>query len=378
MQRRILYTVPALTMGGVASVLDALVRGASGAGYEVHVAYYEKADADFAASLSEAAEVHYAGTSCRLPLLRPALIARRIGALVSDLRPQLVHAHSFDADLLSARALAGLPVPFLVSCHTFSYVRTARSLRKAYARFAPRITSFVAVSEALAAALKTVPELASRPVAVIHNAASARFFEPLPPEGRASFRSRLGVGEDEILIGYVANFHPGKRHSLLSEAFCRMKAKNVRLAFMGMELDAGAAGLARDALRKHGQLERCAFISDSSDSHAFLQACDIYAHPSSSEAFSVALAEAAASGLPIAAMNVGGNPELAIEGRNALLCGPEDAGCLAGALDKLAADAALRNSMGAASREIAAERAHPVTQMRKYLELYGELSGRQS
>ncbi|MBV9603900.1 MAG: glycosyltransferase family 4 protein, partial [Solirubrobacterales bacterium] len=71
------------------------------------------------------------------------------------------------------------------------------------------------------------------------------------------------------------------------------------------------------------------------------------------EPFGVAVREAAAAGLPIVCSRVAGAAgDVAIEGRNAILVDPRDPEEVAGALQRLVADPALRARMGAESRAI--------------------------
>ncbi len=64
------------------------------------------------------------------------------------------------------------------------------------------------------------------------------------------------------------------------------------------------------------------------------------------------LLEAAALGRPIVATDVPGTRSIARQGENALLVRPDDAAALAGALETMARDEALRRRFGAASRRI--------------------------
>jgi glycosyltransferase involved in cell wall biosynthesis len=58
--------------------------------------------------------------------------------------------------------------------------------------------------------------------------------------------------------------------------------------------------------------------------------------------------EAMAAGLPVAAFRSGGTPEMVLDGESGLLVDVGDVEGLAGAMARLAGDAALRASMGAA------------------------------
>jgi colanic acid/amylovoran biosynthesis glycosyltransferase len=81
--------------------------------------------------------------------------------------------------------------------------------------------------------------------------------------------------------------------------------------------------------------------------------------------------EAMATGLPVVATTVTGNPEIVDHGVNGLLVEPEDVPALAGALARLLQDQALRQQMGAAARqkvEQAFDVRRNVTQLRQWFD----------
>lgn len=101
--------------------------------------------------------------------------------------------------------------------------------------------------------------------------------------------------------------------------------------------------------------ERITFHGAVSHDHLgdFYSRADIFAFPSLYEGFGIVLAEAMHAGLAIVATRTGATNEIVIEGENALIVPPADSGALAGALRRLAADAALREAFGRRSRELA-------------------------
>ena len=87
-----------------------------------------------------------------------------------------------------------------------------------------------------------------------------------------------------------------------------------------------------------------------------LAAADVYAFPSRHEGFPVALVEALAAGLPPAAAAAPGVPDILGTGTLATCMVPiEDAGALATTLGRLLDDRELRECLGAAARQRAAE-----------------------
>jgi glycosyltransferase involved in cell wall biosynthesis len=88
---------------------------------------------------------------------------------------------------------------------------------------------------------------------------------------------------------------------------------------------------------------------------AYFRDTDIFVYPSYSEGMPIAVIEAMASGLPIVATNVGGLPDLVIDGLNGILVDPGHPDQLAAALLTIASDPELRRSMGEESARLAKE-----------------------
>ena len=85
---------------------------------------------------------------------------------------------------------------------------------------------------------------------------------------------------------------------------------------------------------------------------AVLRGFDIYAAPSrlDSESFGVAVVEASACALPVVVSDVGGLPEVVLDGRTGLVVPREDVPALQQALRRLVLDARLRQRLGAEGR----------------------------
>ncbi len=77
---------------------------------------------------------------------------------------------------------------------------------------------------------------------------------------------------------------------------------------------------------------------------------DLFVHSGPHETFGQTLQEASASGLPVVAPAAGGPLDLVDDGVTGFLVPPGDAGALAAAVAKLAADPGLRAAQGRAAR----------------------------
>src|SRR5262249_22925832 len=103
-------------------------------------------------------------------------------------------------------------------------------------------------------------------------------------------------------------------------------------------------------------LESCVhLLGERPDIPRVLAALDVFVLPSIAEGISNTLLEAMATGLPIVATRVGGNPELVRDGVNGLLVPRQDPDALASALGAYLSDAQLRAAHGDASRRRAVE-----------------------
>ncbi|HSC03136.1 MAG TPA: glycosyltransferase family 4 protein, partial [Solirubrobacteraceae bacterium] len=123
------------------------------------------------------------------------------------------------------------------------------------------------------------------------------------------------------------------------------------------ELEIVGTGFLEDELRQlaAGQAAHVSFRGHvpPEEMPALYAAADVYALISTYEPFGVAVREAAAAGLPIVCSRAAGAAgDVAVDGRNAVLVDPEDAGEVAGALARLADDPQLRARMGEESRAI--------------------------
>lgn len=84
---------------------------------------------------------------------------------------------------------------------------------------------------------------------------------------------------------------------------------------------------------------------------ALYQSCDLFVLPTRAEAFGIAAVEAAATGLPVVATQVGGLPEIVAEGETGFLVAPDDARALRARLNPLLENTPLRLQMGHAARQ---------------------------
>ena len=124
--------------------------------------------------------------------------------------------------------------------------------------------------------------------------------------------------------------------------------------FPDLRLEIAGDGNLRAALEDEcsglGISGQVAFLGWQEDLTPVMAGWDIFALPSLDEGFGFAALEAMAAGLPVVATNVGGLPELLVDGQTGWLVPARDPAMLADCLKRLIADGEKREAMGAAGR----------------------------
>ena len=125
--------------------------------------------------------------------------------------------------------------------------------------------------------------------------------------------------------------------------------------------------------RSLGIADRVLFLGVRPDVPAVLQAAAVFVLTSVSEAASLTLLEAMATGLPSVVTAVGGNPEIVRHDREGLLIGRGDADGCGRALVRLLRDPDLADELGRNARERAEQKYRIEQTVAAYHRLYLEL-----
>jgi len=199
---------------------------------------------------------------------------------------------------------------------------------------------------------------------------------PLPPwtPGEVErFRIREELPLRAPVAVCVSNFYPYKGHGELLSAIGRVVPAFPEATFLLAGRDAGTLEETRERAGRLGIAGNIRFLGNRTDVPDLLRASDLFVHPSREEGFSNAILEAMSAGLPVAAFDVGGNPEAVVHGETGLLAPARDALRLAGALAELLADPGKRKAMGEAGRRRAADRFSLPRMVRETESLYESL-----
>lgn len=191
----------------------------------------------------------------------------------------------------------------------------------------------------------------------VHNGVDiSRFADTLLPDEKDGLRRRLGIGDDELVVGMTAGFRPEKNHEEVFVAFSRLIREGlpVRLLLIG---DGDRRGLLEREARKLGIDGRIVWAGFTGDPKGYLSIVDVGVLFSYAvETFSMAILEMMAMGRPVVAADIGGTREAVQDGVTGFLVPPRNVDALADRLGLLLRDPRLRRTCGAAARETVLKR----------------------
>jgi sugar transferase (PEP-CTERM/EpsH1 system associated) len=300
--------------------------------------------------------------------------AIRMARLFRTLRPDIVHSRNFTCiDAVIGARLAGVPVVVhgehgRDASDPEGKNRVRRGLRRLYS---PLVTEFVTVSRDLARWLVEDVRVPARKVTHICNGVDTDRFRPADAsvaDAREAARRALGVAPGPTLVGTVGRLDPVKDHVGLIRAFADgLSGKHAVLAIVG---DGPTRGQLESLVRELSLGDRVRLVGEHEDVPLLLRGLDVFVLPSIGEGISNAILEAMASGLPVVATRVGGNPELVDDGVTGRLIPARSTDALVEAIRAYVDDPARARRHGAAARERALREFSLDGMLARYTDLY--------
>lgn len=217
----------------------------------------------------------------------------------------------------------------------------------------PWIYSFIALSKDLESWLKHAVGITPEKVIQIYNGVDTKKFRPQLTDMRikslADFDNR-----DSVIIGTVGRMRREKDPLNLVNAFIRLADSmpeykdKLCLHMLG---DGELYNEVKQTLDDAGYLDNAWLPGARNDVSELMQNMDMFVLPSKGEGISNTILEAMACGLPVIATNVGGNPELVVDGETGCLVPSCDSAALADAIAMYMQTPELLSKHGAAGRD---------------------------
>ena len=271
-----------------------------------------------------------------------------LAQLLGRRRPDLLHANSLAMGRLSGPVAADLKLP------SIAHLRDIIGLSAQAVADLNRHTRLLAVSEATRA-FHVAQGLAAEKTHVLYNGVDLDRFQPRSKSGY--LHRELGLAPEADLVGTIGQICLRKGQDVLvhAAAILAEKLPNVHFVIVGERWsDKPESRQFEQALRDAatGKLAgRLHLLGFRHDVDRVLNELCLLVHPARQEPLGRVLLEAAASGVPVVATDVGGTREIfPPDGEAARLVPSDDPGAMAAAVLELMGDEGLRARLGAAAR----------------------------
>ena len=260
-------------------------------------------------------------------------------------KPDVVHAHCEASALYLGMVCKLLLVPSVGTIHR-SKLHSYNSgwKNRMYYGF---LTAYIAVSNERKGRMHDQLALPINKIEVIHWGVD---LEVMPEQmDRATVRHKLDLDDRPIILS-LGHLGPIKGHDDSIQAISLVKKK-----IPGIKLYIGGDGEIADYERLHTLIENLK-LQDSAillgqviNSLEWMEACDIFLQPSLEEAFGLVFIEAGLCRRPCIATNVGGIPEIIVDGQSGFLVNPHDHEAIASRILDLLESVGKRQTMGEAA-----------------------------
>jgi sugar transferase (PEP-CTERM/EpsH1 system associated) len=275
-------------------------------------------------------------------------VHRRFWSLLRKLRPSIVHTRNLGTlEFQWVAAAAGVHARIhgehgwdTVDLHGKNprYIRLRRFTRAV-------VSHYIALSRDIQRWLIDTVRARPEHITQIYNGVDTDRFHPAADGAREGVLPAGFAGPRDVVFGTVGRLEPVKNTLHLIEAFIALADRapalkpRLRLAVVG---DGSLRGPILERLAASGLQSQVWLPGARDDIPQVLRALDVFVLPSLNEGISNTILEAMASGLPVVATRVGGNPELVEADKSGFLPAGNDVGELAEALLRYADSTELR------------------------------------
>jgi N-acetyl-alpha-D-glucosaminyl L-malate synthase BshA len=211
-------------------------------------------------------------------------------------------------------AAQGKKIPIITTLHGTDITLVGRDKT-----FAPVVSFSINESDAITAVSHNLRDQTyqifniHKEIEVIHNFVDVRRFHKKPID---AFRKVIAPEGEKILM-HASNFRPLKRVEDVARIFAEVRKEiPSKLLFVG---DGPERPAAENLCRELGLCDDMRFVGKQEQMEEILAVADLFLLPSDYESFGLAALEAMAAGVPVISTNVGGLPEINIDGQTGYL-----------------------------------------------------------
>ena len=370
-QIRLLKFLAYLAIGGSERQVLNIRQGIDKSRFDVHLGCFGRFDEQIGVDLTGTPLEVYAIR--KLYGVRAVRECLRLASYLRQNRIDIVHAYNFYANVfaLPAARLAKVPV-VLASIRDTGEIWTARqrAVNKLVCRLADRV---VVNAEAIKRGLIADGYRPER-IIVIPNGIIC---PPLRSFQDGELHQEFGLSPDDVLIGVVSRIDRLKGLEYFLAAAHDVLARVPRAKFLIIG-DNSFNPEYREELKEQvirlGLQDKVIFTGFRLDVPKILSSLAVSVLTSViGEGLSNSLLESMAAAVPVVASNVGGNPEVIVDGKTGLLVPPMNPPALAEAICRIVLTPGLRQSFGQAGRERVLEHFSNERMIRTVEQMYADL-----
>ena len=302
----------------------------------------------------------------------------RLWKLLKTIRPDIVHTRNIGTiDCLVPAFFSGARAGIHgehgrdmvdIDGSNKKYIRLRKILR-------PFITKYIALSEDLENWLRESVGVDRSKILQIYNGVNVELFSD-NAEISENIKCKVFGKKDITVVGTVGRLSGEKDQLTLIKAVETILTENpdlkdvLRLALIG---DGPLKKKLGDEVLRRGIKEFVWFSGERDDVHDLYNMIDIFVLPSLGEGISNTILEAMASGLPVVATNVGGNPELVINGKTGMLVEPGLPAEMSNAIRFYLSNPDIKKMHGTEGRKRIERSFSMQSMINQYIEVYNEV-----
>jgi teichuronic acid biosynthesis glycosyltransferase TuaC len=282
-------------------------------------------------------------------------IKRKVYAIYKEFTPHIIHTHTATPDGFVGLLLKKTyNIPLVCSIRGSDinvYPHYDKLTMCSTEKVISNTDQLVSVSSALKDAVEKIA-VPKKTVKVVYNGCDLEDFT-FSSQNRQRYRHKMNISEDEKVIIFVGELKKSKGIIELITAFNKLMPKYPKLhSFIvgnGPEYSNVKTEISANKLDKKVHLLG---NQEHNEVSKWLSAADIFILPTHYEGLPNAVLEAMACGLPVIATNVGGIPEVVINGTTGILIDVNDVSSIIESVDCLIMNKELAKKIGAHGREV--------------------------
>ncbi|MEO7597138.1 MAG: N-acetyl-alpha-D-glucosaminyl L-malate synthase BshA [Candidatus Paceibacterota bacterium] len=192
----------------------------------------------------------------------------------------------------------------------------------------------------------------------------------LPSRNKLEARESLGIKESDFLLLHMSNLRKVKRIPDLFEIMSKLKNQpNIKMLILA----GGNFDQYQDQVEKLGMERQVIIVNNVLDIENYIVAADLGVYTSEEESFGMGILETMSYGKAVLATNIGGIPEVMVDGETGFLFAVGDTSGFAEKIIELAENKSVLQKLGENAQKRAEDKFSQEVVVKQYLEYYKKI-----